>query len=212
MMIAITIGVKVSRTTFEQHRTAILDAAARMFGARGLDRVGVAEVSRAAGLTHGALYGHFPSKDALIAATCRESLAAAAAVWRRRAARARAAGGCGLAVIIGSYLSESHRDEPGHGCMLGSLGQELARSDPAQRRALDEGAAALLAVIEEEIGILRPELAAGARAHAASGVLAAMTGGITLARCIADPVRSAATLRAAADAAHAVVGAAGQPS
>src|SRR5271156_965753 len=59
--------VKVSKDRVAEHRTRIMTAAARLFRRRGFDDVTVAEVMKEAGLTHGAFYGHFPSKEALIA-------------------------------------------------------------------------------------------------------------------------------------------------
>lgn len=59
--------MRVSREKAAQNRIAILQAASHLFRKRGIDGVGVAEIAKEAGLTHGALYAHFPSKDALVA-------------------------------------------------------------------------------------------------------------------------------------------------
>ncbi len=195
--------MRVTRQTFETHRVAILDAAGRLFRRRGLDGVSLAEVSRAAGLTHGAFYGHYPSKKALVEASCRQSLAAGAAAWRRRADRARAEGANGLGAIVDFYLSEAHRDAPDGGCALASIGPELLRGDTAMRAALDDGVAGLLAVLEEEIARGRPALVPEAGGRVALGVLAAMAGGLVLSRCLADPGRSAAALQSARAASRA---------
>lgn len=194
--------MRVSRETFDKHRNAILDAAGRLFRGHGVDRVSLAEVSREAGLTHGAFYGHFPSKTALVEASCRETLRLGAGNWRRRAAVARSSGGDGLDAIISAYLSESHRDGPEQGCALAAIGQELSRGDQASRRALDEGVAGLTEVLAEEVGLLRPELALPARERVAQGILAAMAGGLMVSRCIADPLKSTAALLAARAVAH----------
>ena len=77
--------MRVSRTTLDQHRAAILDAAGALFRRRGIDAVSVADVTRAAGLTHGAFYGHYASKGALAEAACTDSLVKGAATWRARA-------------------------------------------------------------------------------------------------------------------------------
>ena len=68
--------MKVSREQVAEHRTRILAAAAGLFRLRGFDEVTVAEVMKDAGLTHGAFYGYFPSKEALIAEAVRQALAA----------------------------------------------------------------------------------------------------------------------------------------
>jgi TetR/AcrR family transcriptional repressor of nem operon len=192
--------MRVNRETLAAHRAAILEQAGILFRAQGISAVGVADITRAAGLTHGAFYGHFPSKTALAAEACRGSLVEGAGHWRARAARARAQGRDPLAAIIDGYLTERHRDRPEDGCALASLGPEIARAEPPLRAALDTGITALTEVLEEEIGARRPQLDAAARADAALGVLAAITGGLILARaCAADPQRSRAALRAAAE-------------
>ena len=176
-----------------------------MFRGHGVDRVSLGEVSREAGLTHGAFYSHYPSKTALVEASCRESLRSGAEAWRRRATVARSRGDNGLDAIISTYLSGTHRDAPEQGCALAAIGQELARGDAALRQVLDQGVGELSAVLEEEVGLFRPELAHEARGRIAHGILSAMVGGLMLSRCIADPLKSAATLLAARVAARAAV-------
>lgn len=198
-MIPIMKPVKVDRPTRDAHGAALLAAARRLFGARGIAPVRIADVSAEAGLTHGAFYGHFPSKAALAEAACRDGLARGAAAWRRRAARARADGRDPLAAIIDGYLTEHHRDDPGDGCVLAALGPEVARAEPASRAALADGAALLLDVLAEEIAASHPRAAPDRVAAAAEATLAAMLGGLQLARAHAtDRTRSRAALSAAA--------------
>jgi TetR/AcrR family transcriptional repressor of nem operon len=195
--------MRVSAETHRSHGAAILRSAAALFRARGLSDVSVAEVTAAAGLTHGAFYGHFTSKAALAETACRDTLEAGAARWRTRAEAARAAGGSGLAAIIDSYLNSQHRDEPQNGCVLVALGGELARGEAAMRQALSDGAKALLGVLEDELALSHPMADAASRRAAAAGVLAALAGGLLLARALTDPAASDAALAAAARAAHA---------
>jgi TetR/AcrR family transcriptional repressor of nem operon len=195
--------MRVTADTRTSHGAALLRAASDLFRARGLAAVSVADVSAAAGLTHGAFYGHFASKAALAEAACRAALQVSARRFRARAAAVRDAGGDGLAGIIELYLTERHRDEPQDGCAIAALGGELVRAEPALRDALAAGTAALLEVIADEIAVLRPT-AAPATCHAAAiGVLAAMAGGLILARAFADPDSSRTALTAAAAAARA---------
>ena len=192
--------MRVSQQTLAAHRAAILDQAGRLFRGHGIDAVAVADITRAAGLTHGAFYGHFPSKTALAAEACVDSLRDGAGHWRRRAERARASGRDPLRAIIDGYLTEQHRDRPEDGCALSSLGPEIARAELPVREALDAGITALTEVLEEEIGARQPQLDAPARARSALAVLAALAGGLILARaCAADPERSRAALQAAAE-------------
>jgi TetR/AcrR family transcriptional repressor of nem operon len=198
-MIAIMIAMKVDRPTHEAHGAALLRAAGKLFRARGIDAVRIADVSAEAGLTHGAFYGHFASKTALAEAASRFGLEQAAAKWRRRAARARAEGADAVAVLIDRYLTEAHRDQPETGCVLSALGPELARAEPALRAALADGTALLSAVLAEEIGARHPEAAPERVRATADATLAAMVGGLALARAHStDRARSRATLAAAA--------------
>src|SRR5471030_2504976 len=136
--------MRVTKQTQARHRAAILDEAGKLFRRDGIDAVGVADITRAAGLTHGAFYGHFPSKTALAAEACRQSLIEGAEHWRSRAARARAVGKSPLAAIIDAYLTEWHRDHPESGCALSSLGPEISRAEPVLRQALSDGIDALI--------------------------------------------------------------------
>jgi TetR/AcrR family transcriptional regulator, transcriptional repressor for nem operon len=102
--------MRVNRKTMAEHRTAILRQAGRLFRQHGIDGVAVADITGAAGLTHGAFYGHFPSKTALAAESCRHSLEHSARIWRERAAAARSAGTDSLDALIDAYLTPVHRD------------------------------------------------------------------------------------------------------
>lgn len=189
--------MRVSRQTQAENRAAMLDQAARLFRARGIEAVGVAEVTRAAGLTHGAFYGHFPSKSALAADVCRGSLQAAATRWQRRVERARAEGRDPALALIDAYLTEAHRDAPAGGCALAALGGETVR-DPDLRAAMAEGTTALTGVLAEAL-----TGRAADPAWTAAAILATLVGGLLLARTFADnPDLSANALEAARAAAH----------
>jgi TetR/AcrR family transcriptional repressor of nem operon len=193
--------MRVTRQQHGLHHTALLEQAARLFRAQGLQAVGVAEIGRAAGLTHGAVYSHFTGKDDLAAAAFGANLTGAAAAWRARAARHRSEGREPLAALVAAYLSPSHRDTPEAGCMLASLGPEATRAGPHVAAALHDGTCALTGVLAE----LLAERAGGtpaAHQATATAMLATMTGGLILARTLAtDPEASRAALQAAADAA-----------
>ena len=199
-MIIIMYPMRVTRQTQADHHAAMLDQAGRLFRARGIEAVGVADITRAAGLTHGAFYGHFASKSALAADVCRASLRHAAESWHARIARARANGRDPLDALIAAYLTPSHRDSPDQGCALPTIGAESIR-DPVLRAALADGTIALLDALAEAIALSRPAVAD--RRAAATAVLAALVGGLLIARALADtPAASDAALIAAATAAH----------
>src|ERR1044071_6399937 len=97
--------MKVARVQVAENRKRILAAAARLFRERGIGGVNVAEIMDAAGLTHGAVYGYFESKDALVAEAVAEGFATGEKVTE-----------VGRARYLKNYLSAHHRDHPGSGC------------------------------------------------------------------------------------------------
>src|SRR5580658_9103639 len=186
--------MRVDRNTMASHRAAILEQAGQLFRHHGIDGVAVADITGAAGLTHGAFYGHFPSKTALAAESCRHSLENSARIWRDRAAEARSAGADPLDALIDAYLTPVHRGSPAAGCMLASVGPEASR-DPKLRPDLATGVSALTLVLQELIAERRPNSGPQQHLQTALAVLAALSGGLTLARALsADPERSAAAL------------------
>lgn len=179
--------MRVSKAHLAAHHDAILKAAGRLFRARGVEGAAVAEVMREAGLTHGGFYGHYSSKAELAAAACRATLAVGATRWRRRAARARAEARDPIAAIADAYLSESLLNRPEQSCALPTLTAEAARSGPPLQTALAEGTRELLAVLVEETGSEETALA----------ILAALVGGMVVARATADPDLARRALAAA---------------
>lgn len=166
--------MRVSREQMAENRRRILEAAGRLFREKGFEAVGVAEVMSAAGLTHGGFYGHFKSKDDLIARTLEQAL------------DADSGKGLGLRAFINDYLSPRHRDDAGGGCATAALVAESARQTPAARAAMT---ARLRAQIERMSGELSGPDAAAKR-EAAIGVWAAMVGAVILARASDDPALS----------------------
>src|ERR1700681_3532545 len=102
--------MKVSREQTAENRERILDAAAQLFRERGFDGIGVADLMKSAGLTHGGFYGHFSSKEDLIAQACARAIADSLVVWNRRADRATESP---FSAVTTGYLTTKHRDYPG---------------------------------------------------------------------------------------------------
>ena len=127
--------MKVSREQAAQNRERILDAAAQLFRERGFDGIGVADLMKEAGLTHGGFYGHFSSKDDLIAQASARELTRSLAHWSKVGERAS---GDRLSAIAALYLTSTHRDNPGAGCVLAALGPDVSRQGPAVRRAVTD--------------------------------------------------------------------------
>ena len=105
--------MKVSREKAAEHRERIIDAAGALFRAKGFDGIGVADIMKSADLTHGGFYGHFTSKDDLVAQASRRTMDRAAANWAKIAA---AVPGEAYGALLRHYLSARHRDDPAHGC------------------------------------------------------------------------------------------------
>ena len=127
--------MKVSREQAAQNRERILDAAAQLFRERGFEGIGVADLMKEAGLTHGGFYGHFSSKDDLIAQASARELTRSLAHWSKVGERAS---GDRLSAIAAVYLTSTHRDNPGAGCVLAALGPDVSRQGPAVRRAVTD--------------------------------------------------------------------------
>src|SRR3954466_13018807 len=105
--------MKVSREQAAENRERIVQAAARLFRERGFDGIGVADLMSEAGLTHGAFYGQFESKEDLAAQACARALEQSAAKWDRALAGQKPEDG--LKAYVSGYLSQRHVNDPGHG-------------------------------------------------------------------------------------------------
>src|SRR5262245_20121520 len=116
-------------------RERILRAAARAIRKHGYEGVGVAEVMKDAGLTHGGFYAHFKSRDALLAAAAEQ--AGAESNERLSRAIASAKRGEELTALVDTYLSERHLTAPeqGLGCAIAAAGSEIPRQEAEVRRA-----------------------------------------------------------------------------
>jgi TetR/AcrR family transcriptional repressor of nem operon len=146
----------------------IVKEASRLFRERGFQNVSVGEVMKAAGLTHGAFYAHFSSKEELQAA----AVAYGQEVSLGRVQRSNDKKSNGSFADL--YLSRWHRDNPGDGCTMAALAQEVARSEPELKTAFQQG-------LENILSAER-----GDRKEAIFRV-AAMIGGVVLARAVQDP-------------------------
>jgi TetR/AcrR family transcriptional regulator, transcriptional repressor for nem operon len=146
----------------------IVREASRLFRERGFENVSVDEVMKAAGLTHGAFYAHFASKVELQAAAIAYGQRVSLERMQRSNSKKRKES------YADRYLSQWHRDNPGDGCTMAALGEEVARSTPELRTAFEQGLEDMLSA------------KSGDRNEAIFRV-AAMMGGVVLARAVQDP-------------------------
>ena len=175
--------MKVTREQAAQNRERIIKTAARLFREKGFDGVGVADLMKSAGLTHGGFYGHFASKSDLAAKACEISLAASREKWARLA---EAAGEDALAALVDNYLSDVHRDRLSSGCVLSTLGPEAAREGGPVKHAVANGLKGLLEVLEQSVPGRSPEQ----RRKAALAAMAQMVGAVVLSRIADDEALS----------------------
>ncbi|OYU90999.1 MAG: TetR family transcriptional regulator [Bradyrhizobiaceae bacterium PARB1] len=116
----------------ETHARIVKKASVRL-RERGAHGIGVADLMKEAGLTHGGFYAHFDSREALVVEAF--DYAMDRSIARRRQQIAELAPEERLAHLVDTYLSPQHRDNPGHGCAMPALGAEIAREGPKTRRA-----------------------------------------------------------------------------
>jgi AcrR family transcriptional regulator len=176
-------------------RHRIIAVASRQFREQGLAAVGLAGIMAEAGLTNGAFYAHFDSKENLV----REVLASLGFHNKLSKAQAR---GAGLEGAIRDYLSPDHRDDPGRGCPTSALVAELARHSRATR---DTFTGKISDVIELIAAELRSGKAAGRRRKAVA-IYGMMVGTLQIARAVNDKKLSDEILQSGADEAVALVG------
>ncbi|WP_269814395.1 TetR/AcrR family transcriptional regulator [Pseudogemmobacter bohemicus] len=158
-----------------ENREKILEEACHMFQQKGFDGVTVAEVMRAAGLTHGAFYGHFRSKEDLIAQ-----------ILRHRCEKMREAKP-DLESFLDAYLSPGLCDDPSKGChipaLAPALGPDMVHHSPEARAALTES----IRVQIDRLGVLAPGAASDEQRRIAIRTWAAMVGAVVLAKACDDP-------------------------
>jgi TetR/AcrR family transcriptional regulator, transcriptional repressor for nem operon len=184
--------VKVTRQQAELNRARVVKTAAHLFRERGFEGVGVADLMKAAGLTHGGFYAQFDSKQHLMTETCAQALEESEQRWREALERAPKRP---LAAIASYYLSREHRDSPGDGCVVAALSIEAARQGPMVRAALTEATKRFMETLEQVV----PGRSARTRRRQALRSLASMVGAVVLARTVSQASLSEEIL----DAVHA---------
>lgn len=177
----------------ETHTRIVKKASVRL-RERGAHGIGVADLMKEAGLTHGGFYAHFDSREALVVEAFEYAMDRSIARWRQQSTDTPPDER--LASIVNAYLSPQHRDNPGHGCAMPALGAEIAREGPKTRRAF-------AAKLDDMIGMLAEQLPGDqdvARKQAMA-TLATLMGTILMARIAGSGEMSDELLRVGRDAA-----------
>lgn len=160
--------MKITKEKAAENRQLLVETAARLFREKGIDGVGVAEISKAAGLTHGALYAHFPSKDALAAEAMQFSTRSA---YGKVTARPIT-----LPELVDYYLAPEQRDNLADGCPLAAAASEVARQDASVGANYTGG-------YRQMVDYIAGQLPAGeGRRQQAQAIMAALVGAVSVSR------------------------------
>jgi len=181
--------VRVTREQAAANREKILEVAGALFRERGFDGIGVADIMKRAGLTHGGFYGHFASKDDLAAEITARVLGRSG--WMERLTGTQKPS---FSDLVRQYLSPRHRDDPGRGCLFAALGSDVVRQPRSVRRAFTEG----LRLRVDALARLAPGRSAAARRQKSLATMAGLVGALILSRAVDDPKFSDDILEAAA--------------
>ncbi|MBA8903300.1 TetR/AcrR family transcriptional regulator [Phyllobacterium sp. P30BS-XVII] len=164
----------------ESTRQQITEVAAKQFRDQGVSAVGLAAIMADAGLTNGAFYTHFSSKNDLVRECVEQTLDAQLQAISQNVSQH------GLEAVLRQYLSPSHRDDRGHGCPSAALLPEISRQSPEIRHAYTARFNAVIEVIAQQLPGREPE-----DAHqTARAMFALVVGSLQLARAVDDPALS----------------------
>jgi len=183
--------MRVSRIQAAENRQTVINVASRLFRERGFDGIGLKDLMEGAGLTQGAFYKQFASKEDLAVEASRRALESASGRWSDAAAQNP---DDPLGAVIGFYLSGDHREEKMDGCPIVALGSDAARQGPDVKAEFEAGIKARLDVLDRFIAGSGDEASRGK----AMGILATIVGAVTLSRVVNDPDLAQALLNAAA--------------
>jgi TetR/AcrR family transcriptional repressor of nem operon len=159
----------------ETHARIVKKASVRL-REKGAHGIGVADLMKEAGLTHGGFYAHFDSREALVMEAFGYAMDRGTERWRKIAEQTPP--DRRLATIVESYLTPVHRDDPGHGCAVPTLGAEIARESPKTRRAFAAKLEQMIDMIAEQI----PDVPRKAARKKAMATLATMIGTLVVSR------------------------------
>ena len=172
--------MRVSRIQAAENRQTVINVASRLFRERGFDGIGLKDLMEGAGLTQGAFYKQFESKEDLAAQASRRALESASQRW---SAAITENPDDPLGAVIAFYLSAGHREEKLDGCPVVALGSDAARQGAGVKAAFEDGIKAYL----EVLGPLLPKTDGEDSNRKAMVVLSTMVGAMTLSRAVNDP-------------------------
>ncbi|HKB10106.1 MAG TPA: helix-turn-helix domain-containing protein [Vicinamibacterales bacterium] len=178
----------MTREQAAANRERVVDAASMLFRRHGFDGVGVADIMKAAGLTHGGFYGQFDSKEDLAAEACAHARRDSWQAWKDVPRAERLPG------IVRSYLTPRHRDNREAGCLFAALGSDVVRQPRPVRRAFTERVRGKLDMLRDAVRGRSEQ----ARRDKAIATLSGLVGALILSRAVDDAALSDEILEAAA--------------
>lgn len=184
--------MRVSRIQAAENREAVINVASRLFRERGFDGIGLKDLMKGAGLTQGAFYKQFESKDDLAAQASRRAMASATNRW---SAAVAAKPEDPLGAVIDFYLSKGHREERMDGCPVVALGSDAARQGAEVKASFEAGIREYLEMLSGWVGEADGEEASGK----AMAILSTMVGAVLVSRVVNDPNLAQSFLDAATD-------------
>jgi TetR/AcrR family transcriptional repressor of nem operon len=176
--------MRVSKEKAAQNREQILTAAARLFRENGISATGIDSIGEDAGLTHGAIYSQFGSKEIIAAEAIRLALGRSKHLWERIAERKGKKKT--FPAIVAEYLSPAHRDSAGQGCVVAALGSEIARLPSSVRDVFTSE-------LKHQLDFMAELMRADNRSASyedAIAVFVSMLGALMLARAVNDEALS----------------------
>ncbi|MEI6003370.1 TetR/AcrR family transcriptional regulator [Paraburkholderia bengalensis] len=173
-------------------RQHILEVASKCFRREGVSAAGISGIMGEAGLTNGAFYLHFESKEALV----REAVGGALAE-RQQNLEEKVQAGVDLEGVIRSYLNQAHREDPACGCPSAALLPEIARQSVPTRQTYEDGLQSFVSTL----AALLPEADSAAAGRRATAIFALMVGTLQFARAVPDVARAEQILEGGVEAA-----------
>lgn len=195
--------MRVSRAQAEENRQTVINVASRLFREHGFDGIGLKDLMEGAGLTQGAFYKQFESKDDLAAQASRRALESSFGRW---AEAAEANPKDPLGAVVAFYLSMEHRTERRDGCPVVALGSDAARQGADVKASFETGIRDYLETLGGWIGETDAGKGGGEQGGKAMAVLSTMVGAMLLARAVNDEEMSRRFLKAAAESVLAAAG------
>jgi len=183
--------MRVSREQANRNRENVIDVASRLFREHGFDGIGLKDLMKSAGLTQGAFYKQFTSKEDLVAQASRRALEGSKEKWM---GATKENPDDPLEAAIAFYLSEEHQGVKMDGCPIVALGADAARQGSDVKASFESGVKTHLEVLSKMISATTE----AERKEKSIAILSVMVGALTLARVVNDPEMAKSFLDAAA--------------